>query len=92
MNNETNTVDKPKSRVSIVGIVISILSIATALNMLINPGPFGSQLPAVLSQFAAGAFLFVWSMMPARRLAWGFGAWFGGAVIGAAIGAILAFL
>lgn len=59
-------------------IVISILSIATALNMLINPGPFGSQLPAVLSQFAAGATLFVWSMMPARGLAWGFGAWFGG--------------
>jgi hypothetical protein len=59
-------------------IVISILSIAAALNMLINPGPFGSQLPAVLSQFVAGAFSFRLvdhAGTPARVGIWGLVRW-----------------
>jgi hypothetical protein len=74
--------------VSIVGIVISLLSIAAAVKMVVAPGPFGIFWSSVLSQFAAGTCLFAWSVMRTRRIGWGFAAWFGGAVVGAAVGAL----
>ena len=92
MDNQPDSGNQTKSGVSVTGIIISILSVATAVNMLVNPGPFGTQLAPFLSQLAAGAFLFTWSMMKTRRVALGFVAWFGGAFVGAAIGALLPFL
>lgn len=89
MESASQTQNTSQRRVSIVGIVVSLLSIATAVEMVANPGPFRILLPAVLSQFAAGAFLFTWSAMRTRRIGWGFAAWFGGAFLGAAAGALL---
>lgn len=89
MESASQTQSTSHRRVSIVGIVISLLSITTAVKMVVNPGPFGILLGPVFSQFAAGAFLFTWSVMRTRRIGWGFAAWFGGAFLGAAVGALL---
>lgn len=80
------------ARASIVGIVISLLSLGAAVMGVVSPGRFGIPWAAVLSQFAAGAMLLAWSFRRERRGAGGVAAWVGGAVLGAAVGAVLPFV